>query len=115
MCIRDRGNEILLILFPLDPGLGQWELLCQFVDHVHIARLVLPILGGVAVVVIIELVQQDDAAGLPVAKQRNSRIHPLLQVAEADDVAEGLDGIQDAVGAAEGLDAVSYTHLLGKG
>lgn len=102
------GDKLFLILLPLDPWFRQGELFRQFGDHIHIAWPALPILGGVAVVVIIELVQQDNAPGLSIAKQRNGGIHPLLQVAEADDVAEGLDGVQDAVGTAKGLDEAMH-------
>ena len=56
--------------------------------------------------------QQDNAAGLSVAKQRNGGIHPLLQVAETDDVAEGLDGVQNAVGAAKSLDEPVHLQVL---
>ena len=99
-------------MLPLDPGFSQGELLRQFGDHIHIARLVLPILGGVAVVIIIELVQQDNTSRLLIAKQRNGGIYPLLQVAETDDISKGFDGIEDAVGAAESLNEPVHLQVL---
>ena len=34
-----------------------------------------------------------------IAKERNRVVGALLQVAETDDIAKGLDGVQNAVGA----------------
>ena len=52
----------------------------------------------VAVVVAVRL-EQDDAAGLLVPEQRKRVVDRLLEVAEADDVAVGLDRVEDSVGA----------------
>ena len=77
--------------------------------------MVFSLLVHITVVVVRIFAQQNDAASIFISKQRNCRIHPLLQVAEADDVAEGLDGIQDAVGAAESLDeAVAFVNARPK-
>ena len=100
----EQSDECLLVLFSLNARVGQRELGGQFLDHIHVAGLFPAVSGGIAVVVIPELAQQHDAAGVFVAKEGDGRIHPLLQVAETDDVAEGLDRIQNAVGAAERLD-----------
>lgn len=57
----------------------------------------------VAVVIILEGLEQHDAARVLVAEERYRVIHALLQVAEADDIAEGLYAVQYAVRAAERL------------
>ena len=56
-----------------------------------------------AVVVVVGL-EQHDAASVPVAEERERVVGGLLEVAEADDVAVGLDRVQDPVGAGERLD-----------
>ena len=58
---------------------------------------------------------QHDAARVPVSKQRDRLVRPLLQIAEADDVAKRLDGIEDAVGAGIRLDKpVHFEDTLGR-
>ena len=54
-------------------------------------------------VIVVKLAHQDNAARIFIAELRNGGVHPLLQVAEADDVAKGLDAVQNSVGAAERL------------
>ena len=100
----EQRNKLFLVLLAHNAGFRERELGGQFLDHIHIAGLVLAVGGGITIVIIPELAQQHDAAGVFVAKQGDGRIHPLLQIAETDDIAEGLDRIQDAVGAAERLD-----------
>lgn len=100
----EQRNKLFLVLLAHNAGFRERELGGQFLDHIHIARLILAVGGGITVVIIPELAQQHNTAGVFVAKQGDGRIHPFLQVAETDDIAEGLDRIQDAVGAAEGLD-----------
>ena len=101
-----------MVLLAFNARFRQRELAGQFLDHIHIARLFLAVGSGIAVVVIPEFAQQHDAAGVFVAKEGDSRIHPLLQVAETDDVAEGLDRIQNTVGAAERLDQAVHFQVL---
>ena len=86
----EQGDKRLLVLLAFNAWVGQRELGGQFLDHIHVAGLVLAVGSGIAVVVIPELAQQHDTAGIFVAKEGDGRIHPLLQVAETDDVAEGL-------------------------
>ena len=57
----------------------------------------------IAVIIVVKLAHQDNAARIFIAEQRNGGVHPLLQVAEADDVAEGLNAVQNSVGSAERL------------
>jgi hypothetical protein len=59
--------------------------------------------SGIRVVVGVGL-EQHDALGVLVAEQRQRVVGGLLQIAEGDDVAVGLDRIEDAVGARIRLD-----------
>ena len=63
-----------------------------------------PLVVFIAVIIIFEAAHQHDAARVPVSKQSDRLVRPLLQIAEADDVAKRLDGIEDAVGAGIRLD-----------
>ena len=87
----EQRNKLFLVLLAHNARFRERELGGQFLDHIHIAGLVLAVGGGVTVVIIPELAQQHDAAGVFVAKQGDGRIHPFLQVAETDDIAECLD------------------------
>ena len=56
--------------------------------------------------------QQDDASCLLVTEERDGSVHPLLQIAEADNVAEGFNAVQNAVGAAECLDQPVHLQVF---
>ena len=72
----------------------------------------LHLLLRIAMVIVRIFAQQDNAACIFISKQRNSRIHPLLQVAEADDIAKGLDAVQDTVRPAERLNQTVHLQIL---
>ena len=105
-------DELPLILLPGNARFAQRETLGQLRDHTGISGVEPTACIGIAFVIIAEFAQHDDAAGVGVAKQADGRIHPILQVAEADDVAEGLDRIEDAVGAAERLDQAMHFQIF---
>ena len=48
--------------------------------------------------------EKHDAVGILVAEERDGLVGGVFEVAERDDVAVGLDGVEDAVRAGEGLD-----------
>ena len=74
--------------------------------------MVFPLLIRITVVIVRVFAQQNDAARIFISKQRDSRIHPLLQVAEADDIAKGLDAVQDTVCPAERLNQTVHLQVL---
>ena len=74
--------------------------------------MVLVIRADESVVVILEGLQQHNTGSVLVAKERDGVIHPLLQIAEAYDVAKGLDAVQNTVGPAEGLDQTVHLQIL---
>ena len=74
--------------------------------------MVFSLLVHITVVVVRIFAQQNDAARILIAEQRNSRIHPLLQVAEADDIAKGLDAVQDTVRPAERLNQTVHLQVF---
>ena len=96
-------DKMFLILFSFHTRLGQWEVGFQFRYHVHISGVGLMRRIDIAVIIVVKLAHQNNAARIFIAEQRNGGVHPLLQVAEADDVAKGLDAVQNSVGAAECL------------
>ena len=63
----------------------------------------IPFVIIVTIIILLEGLQEHQAAGLPVPEQRDRVVRGLLKVPEADDVAEGLHAIKDPVGAAVGL------------
>ena len=92
--------------------LCQWELLRQVIDHVRIALMVFSLLIHITVIVVRIFAQQDNAVCIFITEQRNSRIHPLLQIAEADDIAKGLDAVQDTVRPAERLNQTVHLQVF---
>ena len=58
----------------------------------------------VGVVVVLVGLEQHDAAGVLVAEEREGVVDRRSRFAEADDVAVGLDRVEDPVGAGERLD-----------
>ena len=74
--------------------------------------MVFSLLVHITVVIVRIFAQQNDAARIFISKQRNCRIHPLLQVAEADDIAKGLDAVQDTVRPAERLNQTMHLQVF---
>ena len=66
----------------------------------------------VTIVVVIKGSHQHNAAGILVAKQSQTLVGGFFQIAEADDVAAVLHGIQYAVGAAESLQESMHLQVL---
>ena len=67
---------------------------------------------GVLGVVVGVRLEQHDAACVLVAEQRDGVVGLFLQIAEGDDVAVGLDRVQDAVGARVRLDQAVVDEAL---
>ena len=80
-----------------DPGLAEREVRQEPVDGLLVSWVVFAFVVRVSLVVVLVAPEQDDAAGLLVAEERDGRIDLLLEWPEAHDVAEGLDGVEDAV------------------
>ena len=59
-----------------------------------------------------ERLEEDDAAGVLVAEERDRVVCLLLEVTEADDVAEGLDRVEDPVRARIGLQQTVSAQVL---
>ena len=105
-------DKIFLVLLSYNLRICQREPVCQVVDHIGITLMVLSLLIRIAVIVVRIFAQQDNAACIFISKQRNCRIHPLLQVAEADDIAKGLDAVQDTVCPAERLNQTVHLQVF---
>ena len=67
---------------------------------------------GILPEVLVVGLEDDDAARLGVAEQADRLVDPLGEVAEAHDVAERLDGVEDAVRARERLDEAVHLQVL---
>ena len=67
---------------------------------------------GVLLEVLVVGLEDDDAARLGVSEQADRLVDPLGEVAEAHDVAERLDGVEDAVRAGERLDEAVHLQVL---
>ena len=74
--------------------------------------MVFSLLVHITVVVVRIFAQQNDAARIFISKQRNCRIHPLLQIAETDDITKGLDAVQDTVCPAERLNQTVHLQVF---
>lgn len=61
-------------------GASGTSALDQVIDHVRIALMVFSLLVHITVVVVRIFAQQNDAARIFISKQRNCRIHPLLNL-----------------------------------
>jgi len=66
----------------------------------------------VSEVIIVEAAHQHNAASILIPEQRDGCVNPLLQVTETHNVAEGLDAVQDTVGAAERLNQTVHLQVL---
>lgn len=60
-------------------------------------------LRGVLVQVMLVRLEQHYASGIPVSEEFERFVGGVLEISEANDVAVGLDGVEDAIGAREGL------------
>lgn len=78
----------LLVRFLSDNGLTEWKPSEELFD-----------LRGVVRQVVLVGLEQDDAASVLVTEELEGIVGGVLKISEADDVAVGLDGIEDAVGA----------------
>ena len=65
-----------------------------------------------ALVVIFEIPKHHNASGLLVSKEGKALISVLLQISEADDIAESLDRVEFAVGAGESLQQSMHAQVL---
>ena len=66
----------------------------------------------VAKVVILIATHQDDTARFLISEKGDGVVGALLQIAEANDVAEHLDGIENPVGAGIGLDQAVHFQVF---
>ena len=72
-------------------------------NEVFISGVFGAVLAHIAAEIVLKSPQQHNAARLLVSKERNGVVHPLLQIAETDNIAEGFDGIENAVRAGKCL------------
>ena len=100
----EQHDKIPLPLLSRNTLLGQREFCRQFLNHILIAGMFLSTVICVAEIIVFISSHHNDSPRFLVAKERNGIIGTLLQIAEAHDISEYLDGIQDAVGAGIGLD-----------
>ena len=102
---QDRPVELDegLLLLLANNRLADRELGRKGLDKLRVASLVFPFVILVSLVVLIECLEEHQAAGLPVPEQRDSFVRGLLKVPETYDVAEGLHAVKDAICAAVGL------------
>ena len=92
--------------------LYQRELGSQIFNHIRIARHLFAVHGLIAVVIILKALHEHNAAGIFISKQRDSCVHTLLQIAEADDIAKGFYAVQNTVGTTERLDEPVHFQIL---
>ena len=72
----------------------------------------LPLVIVVAFIIIRILPQQNHSSGFVIPEETNCIIYPLLQIAEADDIAKGLDAVQDTVRPAERLNQTVHLQVF---
>ena len=80
-------------------------------DELGVAGLVMAVFFE-AVVIVIVGAEEDDATGLFVTEKGNGVVGCFFEVTEADNVAEGFDGVEDAVGARKGLDQAVLAEVF---
>ena len=85
-----------------DNGLTQREFILQLGNQFFVAVVVFAVLV-IAIVIGFIVFQQNDTTRIAVTKQSNGFVGFLLQIAEADNVAVCLYGVQDTVRARERL------------
>ena len=95
-----KGDEVLLCGLAED-RLAKWEPVEQLGDLVGIVAVVVPV--GL---------QEHDTTGVLIAEQFERRVRLVLKVTEGDDVAVGLDRVQDAVGTRVRLDQTMRAKVL---
>ena len=98
-----QNHEFPLLLFAGNAFLREGKFCGQFFYHIGVAGMVFSFVILVAVIIILIAAHQYNAARIFITKEGNGFICALLQAAEADNVTEGLDGIQDAVCAGKSL------------
>ena len=74
--------------------------------------MIFPVVILIAVPVIIEALEQNNAARILISKESDCIIRSLLQITEADNVAVGFNGIQDTVGSGVGLNQSVHFEVL---
>src|SRR5699024_350006 len=109
--ITEQNNEILFVLLSQN-GLSQREALHQLLDPLLIPLLFLALIVNAAIVIIFVGLQQDDAARILIAKQRDGIIGFFFQIPETDNIAEGFDRIQDTVGPGKCLDQAVHFQVF---
>lgn len=111
----EQGDKLLFHLFADDgriQGKASQQPCYQFAVTLGVLHASIRLFLIKAVVIVIIGLQQNNAARVLVAKQGNGLVRLLLQVPEADDIAEGFDRIEDAVGAGIGLNQAVVPQVL---
>ena len=108
----EQQDEVALILLADDRRLREREPLEQLLNHIDVTGLILTLFIDITVVIILEAFEQYHAAGFSVAEKRDRVLDTLLQTPEAHDITEGLDFVQNTVGAGERLDQSVVFQIL---
>ena len=108
----EQQDEVTLILFADDGRLREREPLEQLLNHIDVTGLILALFIDIAVVIILEPLEQHYAAGFSVAEERDRVLDALLQTTEAHDIAESLDFVQNTIGAGECLYQAMIFQIL---
>ena len=103
-------DKVFFLLLP-DNGLTQREFILQLGNQVFVAVVVFAVLV-IAIVIGFIVFQQNDTTRIAVTKQGNGFVGFLLQIAEADNVAVCLYGVQDTVCARERLYQAVHDEVL---
>ena len=70
----------------------------QLLDHIYITRHRFAVCRLVAMIIVIELLQQHDTASIGITKHRNRAVHTLLQASKTYYIAERLNRVKNTVG-----------------
>ena len=108
----EQQDEVTLILLAYYSGFSQRESLEQLLNHIDVTGLILALFIDIAVVIVLEALEQHYTAGFSVAEERDRILDTLLQTPEAHDIAEGLDLVQNTVGAGERLNQAVIFQIL---
>lgn len=108
----EQQDEVTLILLADDRRLREREPLEQLLNHIDVTGLVLALFIDIAVVIVLEALEQHYAAGFSVAEKRDRVLDTLLQTTEAHNVTKRLDLIQNTVSAGERLDQSVVFQVL---
>ena len=98
--LSEQGDEPLLLVLSDDPDTER-EVVLELDDALRVFGLVVAV-----------RLEQDDAARILVAEQRQGVVGRLVQVPEGDDVAVGLDRVEDPVGARVRLEKPVLPEVL---